>query len=445
VRKKLESYGVVSDKQSKKSISIVPRGQTKTVRLSGLVFQEDWSAEAIKAALVLDRKDMNSAREAPDLERADREFALMNERISIKGQFNKKRFSSVGRGSKKIEIQTENEVMHGPEVRGIIRERIDANRSREAAPGRAPGGILRAEFELDRIPATAGFTGRTGLPVLSLASVGKLGSIHAFNDVQRLQRSGLDDAGRPAAGALSRDESDHLERGRAGRNQGLRRSIDDGQELDDAQRTSSAWGTDTARELAFRAISRANVSSKSVASAADRQANVVDQALGRAERAAERASNAASRADKEIERASDATIEADQSMVNAFRKFASSLGKLTERVAQEAAQVKAWILARIVTKPVAVVAPVLSAAAVAFAAADKAFAEAKAYERAKAIVRDHRQGRGKAPTDEEIRISQQPAPAKTAFQLAEIRERAANRLDSERGMHDDWQRDTDRE
>lgn len=444
VRKNLESYGVVSDKQSKKSMSMIPRGQTKTVRLSGLVFQEDWSAEAIKAAL--DRKDINSAREAPDLERADREFALMNERISIKSEFNKKRFSSIGRGSKKIEIQTEEGVPDGPEVGSYIRERIESNRSREAAPGRAPGGILRAEFELDRIPAIAGFTGRTGLPVLSLTQARNLGSINSIDNVRQLQGRSVDDAWRPVAGALSRDESDHLERGRAGRNQGLRRSIDDGQELtNDQEGTPGAWRQDDARELAFRAISRANVSSKSVASAAAGQADEADNALGRAERAAEQASNAASRADKEIERASDATSDANQSMVSAFRKFAGSLGKLTERVAQEAAQVKAWILARIVTTPAVPVAPVPSAAAVAFAEADTALKDARAFERAQTAVREHRQGRGKPPTPDQVKLAQQPAPKKTIKQLVDAREVAANRLDSENGLSDDEQWDQEGE
>jgi len=457
VRKKLESYGVVSDKQSKKSISMIPREHTKTVRLSGLVFQEDWSAEAIKAALVLDKKDMNSAREAPDFERAARELALMNERISTKAEFNKKRFLSVGRGSKKIEIQTENEVIHGPAVGGIIRERIDANRSRESV---APGGILRAEFDIERIPATAGFTGRTGLPVLSLTQARKLGSIHAFNDVRQLQRSSLDDAWREAAGALSRDESDHLEQGRSGRSQGLRRSIDDVQELtNDQERTSGAWRQDDARELAQRAISRANVSSGLVIAAADRQANENDQAISRAERAAERAHrsvvvsvDASASRHNELIAAHEATSGAvDQgrdrynSVERAVRAIAGEAGRIIDRFAEKVAQVRDKILARIAPPVTAPAKPPMSVAAVAFAAADKAFVEAKAYERARNIVRDHRQGRGKAPTAEEIRISEQPALAKTAFQLAEIRERAANRLDAEGGMQDEWQRDTDRE
>jgi len=447
VLKELNTIGEVT-KESKSSISLLVSGATKPIRLSGPVFSKDWNSDAVKQAFLADRDALNLQREMPDFERAECELLLMKERISIKSEFNK------SRGSKKIELQTEEGVQNGPTVRGIIRERIESNRSREATPGRVPGGILRSEFDIERIPAIAGFAGRTGLPVLSLASVGKFGSINSINDVQRLQRSSLDDAGGQVASVLQGDEPDHLEQGGSGGHPGLRRAEHDGQELDDAQRTSEPWRQDDARELAFRAISRANVSSGLVIAAAAGQADVVDQALGRAERAAEPASDATSRADKEIERASDATSDANQSMVSAFRKFAGSLGKLTERVAQQAAQVKAWILARIVTTPVAKIpavppplpaAPVLSAAAVAFAAADAAFSEAKAYERAKAIVRDHRQGRGKAPTPDEIRISQQPAPAKTAFQLAEIRERAANRLDAERGMQDQWRLDTDRD
>ena len=418
----LKAIGSVT-KESKNSISLVMAGATSPIRLSGPVFSKNWNAEAVKQAYLVDRDALYFTRETPDPERAERWLALMNERIVLKAEYNKNKFSSIGRGSRKIEIQTEEGVTDGSDTGRTFQQLDGRNRSRDGAPSRAPDPGLRAEFDINRVPAIAGFAGETGAQVVSLAAVGKIGSINAFNDVQRLQRSGLDDAKWKSAGILQSNESDYLEQRRPDRNRRLRWPINDGRGVGDAQRTSSTWRQDEARELAFRAIGRANQSSKPSASAAAGQADEADQEISRAFDAAERAAQSLERTGEQARSSHDAVNEL---LRETAKRIAAAFAGCAQIVKDHIQN-----LARTVTAPR--LAANVSSAALAYAAADKALKDAREFERAKAAVREHRLGRGKPPTPDQVKLVQQPAAKKTIKQLVDLREAAANRLDIENG------------
>jgi hypothetical protein len=418
----LKTIGSVT-RETKSSISLVMAGTTSPIRLSGPVFSENWNAEAVKQAFLVDRIALYFARETPDPERAERWLALMNERIVLIAEYNKNKFSSIGRGSRKIEIHTEEGVSDGSDPGRTFQQLDGRNRSRDAAPSRAPDPRLRAEFDIDRIPAIARFAGGTGLQVFSLAAVGKIRSINAINNVQRLQRSGLDDAKRKSAGILQSNESDYLEQRRPDRNRRLRWPINDGRGVGDAQRTSSTWRQDEARELAFRAIGRANQTSKPSASAAAGQADEADQEISRAFDAAERAAQSLERAGEQARSSHDAVSKL---LRDAAKRITAAFAGCAQIVKDHLQN-----LVRTVTPPPPVA--TASSAAHAYAAADKALKDARAFERAKAAVREHRLGRGKPPTPGQVKLVEQPPPKKTIKQLVDLREVAANRLDVENG------------
>jgi hypothetical protein len=340
----LASIGDVT-KDTKSSISVVLEGSTKPVRLAGLVFQKDWSAESIKDAVALDRKALDAGREAPDFARAEQCLALFTERLEAKAAYNAKRFSSIGRGANKIEIQTM-EVSNGPRIERatqLVRERFaDASIAQERYVERAAGGILQPEFEL-----AAGFgaadVGAGALPFERSDAPRSLGSINSINDVQLMQGGGVDDAGRTAASLLQGHESDNLAQGRSGGDPGLRWPLDDGQELinGEERRTSRSWRQDDARELAQRAIARAAHAARTSSAAPTQPALEVDNVLGRALDAAERAVGAAGIADQGIERARKQTgyavtssRAAAETVGRLLRSIASNVGAAIERCAQ---------------------------------------------------------------------------------------------------------------
>ena len=359
VLKQLASVGEVT-KDTKSSFSVVLKGEKKPIRLSGLVFQKDWSAAAIKQALALDRASLDASREAPDLVRADQCLALMNQRLEAKAAYNQKRFSSVGRGANKIEIQTM-EVSNGPGIERatqLVRERFaDASIAPERSVKRAERGILQPEFEL-----AAGFgaadVGAGALPFERSDAPRSLGSINSINDVQLMQGGGVDDAGRTAASLLQGHESDNLEQGRSGGDPGLRWPLDDGQELTHGQeRTPGSWRQVDARELAQRAIARAAYAARTSSAAAAGAADEVDSALGRAFDSAERSNSGIDRARKQTGFAATSGGAAAEAVGRLLRQVASDAGAAIERCAQ---RLKDYLLTKIQQKVTPAPAPVAS-------------------------------------------------------------------------------------
>jgi hypothetical protein len=386
-------------------------GATESIRLNGPIFSKKWDAGAIKSAFTLDRASLYMTRERPDPARAEECLVLMNERIASKAAYNKMRFSTVGRGSKKIYIE---ELVSGSE-----NQPVHFIQTRET--NLIAGESLGQEFKISPISATS--NAGTSLPVICIDAVEELGVVDSFDNSQWLRKSHLDEVRGIAQGVFPRNGFDFLELETSRGTAGLQRPVNNKKELDDAQRAPRTWRSNDARRVVSRAIKRAAFTSRGRVAAAIRRSNEASSALGRALQAAERADRSLTKIGG---RAGSPHEEFDQLLRESARRIAEAFADCSQLLRKRRQD-----LDQVLAPP----API--PAEVAYALADQALRSARAYRRAKIALREYKLGRDSRPTAEQMKLLELPPPRYTLEELVSARELAANFLDAESDLDDD--------